>query len=246
MIIIPNWVFNSLVVSGDKVSLDKLKEQLNQPVTKHFPDHKFNQETKEWEDTPATQQYSNPVFSFWNVVAPTDLDAYYGRYKTEIDSDNILGSIAEGFALGMDSYNWNVRNWGTKWDVAVQDGTEFASTTLEENEDGSIMYRFETAWSPVPEVLDELARMYPELDFDYEFEEEQGWGGSILWEGGEVTREDSYDIPMSHADYHNLGRECLCEYSDIEDAFQDCPVDETKYQWVDEQWVALDKGGVEV
>ena len=40
----PNWVFNSLVVSGEQSELDKMVEQLNQPFEKHFPDSKFNQE----------------------------------------------------------------------------------------------------------------------------------------------------------------------------------------------------------
>ena len=44
----PNWVFNSLVVSGEQSALDKMVEQLNQPFEKHFPDSKFNQETKDF------------------------------------------------------------------------------------------------------------------------------------------------------------------------------------------------------
>ena len=36
----PNWVFNSLVVSGEQSELDKMVEQLNQPFEKHFPDYR--------------------------------------------------------------------------------------------------------------------------------------------------------------------------------------------------------------
>jgi hypothetical protein len=241
----PNWVFNSLVVSGDQVSLDAMREQLNKPFTKNFPDHSYNQETQNWEETQSTQTYSNPVFAFWNVITPTDLDAYYGKSKP-IDSDNIMLSIMEGFATGDDWYNWNVRNWGSKWDVAVQDGTEFASTTLEVNDDGSLMYRFETAWSPIEKVIVALSEMYPNLEFDYEYEEEQGWGGSMIIQGGEIQSEDTYDIPSSHADYVNLDRECVCEYEDIEYAFQDCPVDTNQYEWNEDSSEWVEKQGVEV
>ena len=240
----PNWVFNSLQVSGDKVSLDKLREQLNQPVTKHFPDTNYDKELEKWVDTPATQHYSNPVFSFWNVIAPTDLEAYYGEsYKS--DNEDLIEKIKEEFAVGMDWYNWNVRNWGTKWDICVSDGEKYSNTTLEIDEYGSLLYHFETAWSPVIEVIDALAQMYPELVFDYEYEEEQGWGGSHTWVNGEVTDTMEYDIPSSHADFEALDhRECNCQVDDDPTYwFKDCPVDTDKYELLNGEWV--EKEGVE-
>jgi hypothetical protein len=242
----PNWVYNSVVVSGDKLELDKLKEQLNKPVTKHYPDHTYNKETEQWEDTPAIQQYSNPVFSFWNVIAPTDLDAYYGREKQPIDPDNIMLSIMEGFALGMDSYNWNVRNWGTKWDIAVEDGVQHSNTELEITNDGSLMYRFETAWSPVYEIFNVLSQEFPTLEFDYEYEEEQGWGGSATWLGGELVSQSEYHEPSSHADYVERGRgdSCNCNHEDDQEFwFVDCPREDEK-ELADNGWV--EKQGVEV
>jgi hypothetical protein len=46
---------------------------------------------------------------------------------------------------------------------------------------------------------------------------------------------------MSHADYKALERECQCEYNDIEYAFEDCPMDTTKYKWDSEieEWVEM-------
>ena len=183
----PNWVFNSVVISGDSVKLDELRNQLNAPFEKHFPDSNFNQETKQWEHTPATQTYSNPVFAFWNVVAPTDLEAYYGEEKEKVELDNFMQDFTNAIAKGVSWYYWNLRNWGTKWDVAVPDETKWTNTTLEVNDDGSLMYHFETAWSPVPEIFQQLSEKYPELEFDYEYEEEKGWGGSATWIGGECN-----------------------------------------------------------
>ena len=60
----PNWVFNSLVVSGEQSELDKMVAQLNQPFEKHFPDSKWNEEKKEWDKIPDVQVYDNPVFAF--------------------------------------------------------------------------------------------------------------------------------------------------------------------------------------
>ena len=234
----PNWVFNSVAISGDKPELDKLQAQLNKPFVKHFPDHKWNSETRSYDIVANTQVYSNPVFAFWNVIAPTNLEAYYGEsYKS--DKENLLESIQDGFDNGGDWYNWNVRNWGTKWDVAVRDSEEYSDTRIEETDDeNTLLYYFQTAWSPVPEIFEILTQQYPTLTFQYEYEEEQGWGGSATWVNGELTEQTEYDIPNSHADYEALNhRECNCQFDDEPAVwFADCPVDTEKYELVDGEW----------
>jgi hypothetical protein len=249
----PNWVFNSLVVSGEQSELDKMVAQLNQPFEKHFPDSNWNKETETWDKTPAVQVYDNPVFAFWNIVKPTDLEAYYetdtfkGNKNITIDEDGKMNneSFMQEFVRSMkedqDWYHWNCRNWGTKWDVAVSNDNEYSNTIKTVNDDGSILYQFETAWSPVGEVLIKLSEQYPTLEFDYEYEEEQGWGGSCTFLGGEETRSDEYDTPMSHADYKDRDKECICEYGDPENGYEDCPVDTTKFKWDSEleEWVEM-------
>jgi len=243
----PNWVFNSLIVSGEESELNKMVAQLNQPFEKHFPESKFNQEIKEWEHFPAVQVYDNPVFAFWNIVKPTDLDAYYERdvlkgnvnikinEDGKMDNDSFMQEFVRSMRDDQDWYHWNCRNWGTKWDVAVVNGDEYPNTTKTITDEGDVMYHFQTAWSPVGEVLLKLSEMYPNLNFDYEYEEEQGWGGTCTFLGGEEIESDQWDIPMSHSDYKDRDKECPCEYDDIEYAYKDCPVDTTGYQWNDEE-----------
>jgi len=69
----------------------------------------YNVETGQFEDQLTT--YSNPVFAFWNIIKPTDMDTYYLQ-KDPNEDKTVLFS-------GDNWYDWNVRNWGTKWDVAV-------------------------------------------------------------------------------------------------------------------------------
>jgi hypothetical protein len=236
----PNWVFNSLVVSGEQSELDKMVAQLNQPFTMHHPVHDFvdGQYTK----VADFQEYNNPVFAFWNIVKPTDISTYYAEEvfkKTKLEADEFMAEFVRSMKEDQDWYHWNVRNWGTKWDVAVSDGNEYPNTTMEVNEDGSVMYRFETAWSPVGEVLIKLSEQFPTLNFDYEYEEETGWGGVAVFENGTEISCDQWDSPMSHQDYKDRDKECQCEYDDDSDYwFEDCPVDTTKYKWDSEleQW----------
>jgi hypothetical protein len=238
----PNWVFNSLVVSGEKSELDKMVAQLNQPFVKHFPEHKFENGEIVW--VADEQHYDNPVFSFWNIVKPTDLEAYYGEEvhkKTNLAPDEFMAEFVRSMRDDNDWYHWNCRNWGTKWDVAVDNKSDYSDTRMEITDDGSVMYHFNTAWSPVGEVLIKLSEQYPTLEFDYEYEEEQGWGGSCTFKAGEDIACDEYDIPMSHADYKDRDQECVCEYGDPENGYEDCPVDTTKFKWDSEleEWVEL-------
>jgi len=242
----PNWVFNSLVVSGEQSELDKMVAQLNQPFVKHFPEHKFENGEIVW--VADEQHYDNPVFAFWNIVKPTDLEAYY---ETDVhkgsknikpnDGESFMAEFVRSMKEDQDWYHWNCRNWGTKWDVAVDNKTEYPNTIKTVNDDGSILYQFETAWSPVGEVLMKLSEQYPTLNFDYEYEEEQGWGGACTFLGGEDIACDEYDSPMSHADHKERDKECICEYGDPENGYEDCPVDTTKFKWDSEleEWVEL-------
>ena len=220
----PNWVFNSLVVSGEQAELDRLQAQLNQPYELHFPD--TNYVDGEWVQTPDTQVYSNPVFSFRNVIAPPldnpeFADEYYAtqaKVQTDLShtDPNWWTDVNAKRVQSNHWYDWHITNWGTKWDIGVRNDDKYPDTVLDETDnDNELMYRFNTAWSPVPEVISELSKQYPTLEFDYEYEEEQGWGGKEVYENGELVSQEQYDIPQSHADEHNNRGYCShCEDRD--------------------------------
>lgn len=225
----PNWVFNSVVVSGDKQELERLVSKLGAPVSTKA--HQLSDLSNgEMEMVDVT--LDKPVFSFLNVVAPTDLDAYWGevikKEETWVDGKFDGEAFGREFARSMaennDWYHWNVRNWGTKWDIGVANGEKYSNTILEWTEDDSVMYRFETAWSPTPQIFGILAEEFPTLGFNYEYEEETGWGGEMNWDGGVLTSESDYDSPNSHEDYVTRGQECVCSHEDDKEYwYEDCP-----------------------
>jgi hypothetical protein len=80
-----------------------------------------------------------------------------------------------------DWYTWANREWGTKW--GAYEG---------EYEDGR--YSFQTAWSPPSgKIFDMLVNDIP--DFDYFWEEEQGYGAEITVMRGEIVEQLEWDIP---------------------------------------------------
>jgi len=116
-------------------------------------------------------------------------------------------------------YKWNSGNWGTKWDAC---NVDFVTDT-----DDYIQIRFDTAWSPPMPVFQAMVEKFPGLIFTIEWEEEQEWGGRAHGRGGVFEVIEEWDVPLSHADYEKMGRECgNCQgwYSDSpEEWYDDCP-----------------------
>ena len=205
----PNWVFNNMAVAGETAEVLKFIKDMAKPIpTFVYPEGGHISKDGEW-------KMEEVVFSFWNIIAPTDLEAYF---------------------TGDTWYNWNNENWDTKWDAKVDE------KNVEQLDKGElsggqyyVTYRFDTAWAPPTPVYHALAEKYPTLEFDISWEEEQGFGAELVGMAGEISVTKEWDIPSSHADYVERDNEdsCICYYeSDPEEMYDDCPnkapEDETK------------------
>lgn len=203
----PNWVFNDLHIEGSADAIQKVKAKLNAPYTRNNSDGEI-------------VSYSNPVISFLNIVRPPEdkMDEYEGVH-----------GYKDGEKQGESKYNWynfNNREWGTKWDVAVYDSEKHSDTHLIHEEETKLHYYFQTAWSPPLPVIEALSLQHPELEITLRYEEEQGWGGEIYWDKTGSTVVEEWDIPESHADY--VKRDdvdgCTCaREEDTDEWYDDCP-----------------------
>jgi hypothetical protein len=196
----PNWVYNGLTIEGNPEQVKSLIAQMNKPFVDSIkPNGDLAYSIQQ-------RKYVNPIFSFRNIIAPTDMEAYHS-----------VPVFPEKFSLafeGNDWYNFNNREWGTKWDVAVVEGDEYPTTTIQESENGEnyvVYYSFETAWSrPVP-ALQKLSSQYPNLLMTLSYEEETGWGGEMEFLRGEIISESEYD---------SMCRDC--DATDQMDFCEDC------------------------
>ena len=187
----PNWVFSGLTVEGNPESVTKMKEQLNEPF--HLVHDSWNTTTMEMEKKDVL--YPFPIFAFWNIIKPTDMDTYVLQKDPKVDN-TIFNFDGDNW------YNWNVRNWGTKWDVAVSHNEKYSDTTMEEAENGEnlvVHYNFNTAWSPAFPAISKLSEQYPDLLFTLSYEEETGWGGECEFLRGKM---------ISQSEYENMCRDC--------------------------------------
>lgn len=197
----PNWVYNSVVVSAPKLELEMFLREMEKPR----PEAVY----EGFEQTGEIRM-GEGGFSFWNVVAPPveKYDEYFGR-KGWVEGKEV-GNTEYNW------YNWNLDNWGCKWDAG--DGE------IDWLDDNNLRITFQTPWGMPLGVANKLAEQYPHLEISWYFEEEQGWGGELTLKDGEVIVEQEFDIPNSHADYEKRDRECYCEVEDDPESwFEDCP-----------------------
>ena len=191
----PNWVYNSLTIEGSAEDISAIKKQLNTPFSVEHDS--YDMESKEMKRK--VFEYNNPVFAFWNIIRPLDMETYHKQPDRTKDVLDFSGN---------DWYNWNVRNWGTKWDVAVHGDNEYPDTELMEEDETSLAYRFNTAWSPPVPAIEKLSQQYPNVEFDLQYEEETGWGGNHVFSEGEGTEVEYYENKCRDCDSANTLEFC--------------------------------------
>jgi hypothetical protein len=205
---------NSVIVSAKtEAELHEFIDFCDQPHTSHWKDWKS--------DEIITDENTKGVF--WNFVSPTNLYAYFSSETRTAATEvtDIMAEIAKQFAEGMDWYNWNVRNWGTKWDIQIH--PEELSFDTDNDGDSYFHWYFDTAWSPAEPAYRAMAKRFPNLSFNYEITEEANFfAGTMVFENGELISEEWIDSP-THADFIALDIPC-----------PEC-------NWVDEGTICLDK-----
>ena len=239
----PNWVYNTMDISGKKDDLLAFVAKAGLEHQTGFVEDSqtWNEKTKSWDAIPEgerviKEQFDKPnAISFWNFIRPTDeqLPYYFGQKSVPKPETNDESSILESVLdfSGDDWYSWNIRNWGVKWD-ANNDHISYGDPEKLKDTD-SLGYQFETAWSIPEPVFRAMVEQHPELSFTFGCEEEQGWGAEFSGTNGKLSLIKEWDIPESHADWVALGREdsCMCGWGD-DNTFPDCPSARKQYRVV--------------
>ena len=98
-------------------------------------------------------------------------------------------------------YNWNISNWGTKWDIN-------GSVEIDDYDDEQIEINFSTAWGSFPiEICNKLRDMFPEVGFswfydDFEWKQLVSINEKLKLEQSRIV----YDFYEVKANSQNKGR----------------------------------------
>jgi len=222
----PNWAENQLTISGDTESLNELKDQMSTPYEATYLDRvnkAIKTETQEgvfmlWNairptDLRAYWKLDELEAELAELNQPTKPQQTPEEFMEAVKER--LANFNEDFADGIqdafermqhdiatkqDWYNWNLRNWGTKWDITEQ-------AWLTTDEPTEITYSFMSAWSCPDKAVMNLAKQYPQLTFtlvsaDFSMD----WALEMGWENGEVSYE--IELPLTHELAMRLNGEC--------------------------------------
>jgi hypothetical protein len=79
-------------------------------------------------------------------------------------------------------YDWSIANWGTKWNACASEAKDNVIT-------------FDTAWSPVVDLIVKLSDKHPENTFKCEYAEEflGNFTGYVVCKNGEMLEDLQYE-----------------------------------------------------
>lgn len=100
------------------------------------------------------------------------------------------------------SLNWARRNWGTKWNAYAQPDSRSVGDTL----------HFQTAWNGIPELIQKIAWIFPDVTIEYSFADED-YGSSncgiFRFRENEILEETHYESSSKEA--YELCFDLVCE-----------------------------------
>ena len=113
------------------------------------------------------------------------------------------------FQGDQDWYQWNVNNWGTKWDLA----DVYFEHQAEEDQ---IEFSFSTAWGPPVEAFAHWAQLDGRVQFTLEYwEPGMAFAGRVTWDG-EYLDDDHRDMGSDRAGYLELAEQVFGYVEDEE------------------------------
>ena len=135
----PNWFNFTLDVSGKEEDVQAFVQ--NVKGSKHY-------DTEDYE------------FDFNHFIPQPDniFRGALGNKEEEYCKENSLPNW----------YNWNIANWGTKWNASVDDSYVVADIP----NPYSYRYDMRTAWADPRPIIIKMIETYPDLDFEINGEEE--------------------------------------------------------------------------
>lgn len=166
----PNWVNNDITIKGNPRTIQRFVKALR------------------------TTDKDGEVNEFdFNAVlpCPEKLKDNDWQNNKEVSEANVKEYGYSGW------YDWNVANWGTKWNSVEARG----SNSLTEKH--TYEYTFDTAWSPVGDkVMRLLSSRFPSLTIIHEFHEEAGMYPSerCTWKGGVKSSQEIPNILLVEED----------------------------------------------
>jgi hypothetical protein len=174
----PNWVITRIYITGPE---DKIKEFEDKAIRlggeeKVFSFDRINKRPEELDNT----HYPPPGSKKIKVKTQTGEEL---EVEEIADCNNATPEMCKDLEsrFGHNNwYDWNNWHWGTKWDC---------SESIYSQEDK--MIEFQTAWACPQEILLRMSEMFPDLQFNGSYADEDfGSNAGYITNGGAYSLDD--------------------------------------------------------
>jgi len=192
----PNWCDLDVDIIGDKNVLETILSKGAEGTFKIGSN--WNPEIMNYEKF---EERPN-VFSFQNFHPTPNF------IGVEEDKTKSIEQKTFEWAKGPDGvfdnwYDWNIGNWGTKWDLDQYGAVSLSEITDIGNGKFSFGIGSSTAWSPALNFFAKLTELYPvRVIYNYADEGMAFFGRAVI-EGGEILSDSSREITAE--DYKTAG-----------------------------------------
>lgn len=177
----PNWCYQTLVVTGDKRERDKFLKGIKGKDAQYYDPHPMKRSGERWVTGPAQEASLDggamEDFCFHKII-PIPLQVlqagFDGHNRTEREQME-----------WPDGYTWQCEHWGTKWgpcELNINRGRGYDTI------------HYETAWAPARPIVIKLIETYPELGFQLHYtEESEAFEGDLWGANGQVTTDEEWE-----------------------------------------------------
>jgi len=197
----PNWFNFEMQVSGTKKDVLEFAENVK-------GSKKFETEGRE--------------FDFNHFIPQPD-----NIFRANLSTDKSKELAKEGVP---DWYNWNIDNWGTKWNGVVDD----VDVCVYNDGSADAFYTMRTAWAFPAPVIEQMIRDYHHLGFSIQGEEEScDYGVNIDSSEGIWEEEEPIFIDDNGKQVYWDSNDCLYRYSYNDSIVPDADnfFPSTQYSW---------------
>lgn len=181
----PNWCHNTLTVTGEAELLQRFVAAAR-PTDAVIEENYRTWKSYTGEQKPTLEEYRKQVIG----MQPLSFESFKPMPASE--SENW--------------YEWNIANWGTKWDASFgqpfialgdegMDPEKSAEAHGVTDTPTVAVYKFDTAWTPPIPVLQAMSDQHTELEFVLRFAEVgNDYAGEMKWVSGVLIDEEELKV----------------------------------------------------
>ena len=224
-----NYYQSSLTLRGERETMEKIFDSIKNDEDKRVIDfgkvipmpEELNIESNSAAETIIILLMRQARFMMFGPYSPEVKDAWERYEKMDDQRKEENEALAKKYLMNIAKYDypnwysWHIAKWGTKWNSIEGYGTQ--------RREGDTLY-FETANGFCEPVIEELSKMYPDVEFIYEAADEDIGSNTITgtYRKGEFDGVHEHRTPAAYDIAFEMYPEQKKEFHQLEDGTWSC------------------------